>query len=151
MILKLNDGTTIHDEIVDALKYYLAGKSVFSLANSLTGRKYSYQIKLVNTPSGVIWFVSVSNGKTFKYLGSITIVKGWKVSHRSNYNRDSYQAKAFTWLYNCLVNDIELPKYIIIEKSGYCSRCQRKLNSEFSKSLGLGQKCYKRLYEVNTL
>lgn len=134
--------------------FVLAGKSIFTIENSNTNNRYTYQIKKLDEikkrhpHQADMWFVSVltgSNNETdYTFIGTIREGQDHKLwykhSDKTRIARDAQSVKAIIWF---LINIDSLPPNCNFYHEGMCARCGRTLTVPESILSGYGPSCIK--------
>jgi Family of unknown function (DUF6011) len=126
----------------DVLKFMFAGKSTFTVLNTKSDNRFTFNIKL--SKDGNLFFVKVLSGPdSYTYIG--TCINGhFKHSKKSVISSDAQSVKVFDYIINKLKTNT-LQDFIEIWHEGKCGKCGRLLTVPSSIETGLGPECLKRL------
>lgn len=138
-------------------KLILGGNSAFTLKNAANGTRKTYSVKKHKEKD--LFFVSVRGDedklhtvkvkKNWIYIGTIfesNAGKGkFSKTRKTKVNINSKSFKGFSWLWQKVVNNDELPAGIEVYHTGYCCKCGRELTDPESVQKGFGPTCYKSL------
>lgn len=153
---------------INALQYMLAGKSVVTLKNEITGNRFTYHIKRLPkdkrySKHNDIWWVKVlcgsDNDRHYKFIGSVK-VKGihqhcneehnriywYKHSEKSDITSDAQSVKVFQYVLNHLVAG-NLDDCVSVYHDNKCGHCRRRLTVPSSVLVGLGPYCAGQIYK----
>jgi len=131
--------------------YILAGKAVFTVQNTETGGRFTFQVVKAKpyagqSPDQAPWFVKVLTGPDntwFSYLGVIWGNKNtgtYRHGRKSRILKSAPSSKAFRWLWHA-VNNGGLPNKVKLYHEGKCGRCGRRLTVPKSIITGFGPEC----------
>jgi len=137
-------------ENVNALKYILAGKSLFTVKNEQTGNRFTFKVinlqRINKSNPDNLWFVKIltssDNENGYRFIG--TVYKNgtyhYKHSSKARISQDAPSVKVFMWLLTRL-NAGNLPEIITFYHEGRCGRCGRRLTVPESIISGFGPEC----------
>lgn len=139
----------------DVLKFFLAGKSKFTLIGE--SNRFTYYI-MCPKDKGVLSqthrFVKVSDssrGNDFTYIGFLKLVQGsWKYIFgqprvsKPSFNSTSLEVKAFAYVFNRAQDNLFDPR-VEIWHEGKCACCGKALTTPLSMNIGWGPSCLKKL------
>jgi len=130
--------------IQDWKTFVKAGNSIFTIENTATGNRFTYQVVRCKDEDEEIWFVSVLNGPNnetdYAYIGSIFGTE-FRLTHKSRFGEEAVSVKAFRWLSAYLHSDQDLPEGVVVHHEGRCGRCGRRLTVPESIESGYGPEC----------
>lgn len=130
----------------DALKFILAGKSMFAAINTKTGNQFTFRVN--KSKDEKFYFVSGGSDKeSLSYLGTINEY-GYKHGKKSNIDKSAQVNKVFEYVFNKLLSN-SLPEVIELFHYGRCGRCGRTLSVEENIDMGIGPECIKKLNKVD--
>lgn len=130
----------------EALKFIFSGKSTFTVVNTKTENRFTFQVKQAKNSN--LFFISVLNGpESYAYLG--TAVEGnYKHGKKSSITKDAQSVKVFEYILNKLkINN--LPDFVEVWHEGRCGKCNRPLTVPSSILTGIGPECTKRLSKAD--
>lgn len=130
----------------DAKSFMLAGKALFTVENSATGRRFTYKIRRkADGPAFVKVLTGSNNMSDFTFVGTIFIgpnmPSSYKHSPKSRIGRDALSVQAFDWLWNRLLNSKPLPETVHVYHHNYCCKCGHLLTTPESIIRGMGPEC----------
>lgn len=127
-----------------ARTFATAGKAIFTLENSATGRRFTFKVRKNSRDAGPAFFVSVltgsDNNSDYTYLGCIFRDGEYRHGSRSSIGRDAMSAKAFAWFWTTITRG-ELPASVTVWHEARCGRCGRRLTVPESVASGFGPEC----------
>jgi len=135
------------ENVEDIKKFIIGGKAFFTLESKVTGKWFTYKVKLMKKDDNTSpFFVSVLTGndneKSYAYMG--TIFQNDKLSFRltkkSNMSTDALSYKAFEIFFNLLQLNKVHPDMNVYHQ-GVCGRCGRKITVPESLVNGFGPEC----------
>lgn len=126
-----------------ALRFMLAGRSVFNVINLNTKNQFRYRVYRSKRKNA--WYVSTQIGHEWVYFGSI-YSSGFYYSNKSKLYETDVAIVAFRWLYTKLSQNVSIPESVQIVSSSFCARCGRELKVIESIKRGVGPECYKKVY-----
>jgi hypothetical protein len=133
------------------VKFMLAGKAIFTIKNTDTGNRYTYNIRMNEYGDG--YFVSLFTGtrncnwKHYSYIGMLRrrgaewVFITTRASHIKVKATDP-GFRGFVWCWNKLINN-SLPEKVSIYHVGMCCKCGKRLTVPESIELGIGPVCAK--------
>jgi len=127
----------------DWRKFIVAGKAIFTVENTITGKRFTYKVKKHDEKD--LWFVSVLDGPdnyvNYAYIGIIQDGT-FELTRRSRVKETAQSFRVFKWLHFYLIDaDRELPTNILVHHAGKCGRCGRLLTVPQSIEWGFGPEC----------
>ena len=129
---------------IDLASFALAGHAVFTVRNSRTGGRFTFQVTGAKD-NPTLFFVAVlgspDNEHDYRYLGTI---RGRTYTHgrKARVSPDAPSAVAFAWLW---AHRDHLPAAIEVFHEGRCGRCGRTLTTPESVTQGYGPACMKHV------
>jgi len=137
-------------DVNDIKKFILAGKAIFTLESTRTGKWFTYKVnkKEFKNDAGEVdkpfYFVSIlrgpSNESDYTYLGTINPRFYVNTTSKSKVSKDSISFKALSFFLTYLRKG-ELYNEINFYHEGICGKCGKKLTTPSSISVGLGPIC----------
>jgi len=124
-----------------------AGKTTLTISNNRK-EHYTFRVDKVGetNPRYIVKLLTgPDNSRDYTYLGMMfnEDVKPVVITKASKFNKDSIPYKTFVFIQKVLSGHKELPEGYSILPSGTCFRCNRKLTTPESISLGYGPECAK--------
>lgn len=132
--------------LTNPLAFILAGKAIFTVVNTDTGRRFTY--KVTKCKDADLWWVAVFHGtnnedsRSYRYIGTLFNGRGFMHTKGSKVSESARSFQAFRWLSTHLLpmNQIKRPQ-IKIYHEGYCGRCGKRLTVPESIESGFGPYC----------
>ena len=133
-------------ELKNPRDFILAGKAIFTVLNTETENRFTYEVR---KPEGYsLHFVSVLNGQNnstdYKFLGTIFDQKMYRHGNKSTIRKEAQSNQAFDWIWKRLQNG-NLPAKVKIFHEGRCARCGTRLTVPESIESGFGPECVKKI------
>ena len=140
-------------ESQSALKFVLAGKSLFTIRNETTGNRFTYKVtdlrRIDPRAEKEIYFVKVLTGadntNDYRFIGSVQ-KNGhlfYKHSNKAKITEEAQSVKAFKWFLG--IAQKEIPEFIGVYHEGRCGRCGKTLTVPESIEAGFGPECITKL------
>lgn len=130
--------------IQDWRTFVKAGNAIFTIENTATGGRYTYQVTHCKDKDKEVWFVSVLNGpnneSNYAYIGAI-FGTDFRLTKKSRFGEETISVKAFRWFSTYLHSRQDLPESVIVHHEGRCGRCGRRLTVPESIESGFGPEC----------
>ena len=132
-------------------KIVFGGKSTFTVQNINTGNRLTYRVTtLKGDKRGEIWFISVLSGNNneadYSFVGIVFKEKTtFRLTKKSRVNAESKSFRGFSWLFNQISANKELPQNVNFYHSGRCARCGKLLTTPESIEAGFGPECIKKI------
>lgn len=133
------------------MPFILGGKALFTLKNSKTGKRFTYQVTIpheTKPENASIYFVKLLTGAdntgSYAYIGYIRKVDNLYTFHYGSKSRCSKSALgvvAFEFVFNNLVRFGTNHADLEIWHEGQCCRCGRTLTVPESIETGIGPEC----------
>lgn len=138
-------------DVNDIKKFILAGKAIFTLESTRTGKWFTYKVnkkEFKNRETGEVektfYFVSLlrgpQNDSDYTYLGTINPNFYVNTTPKSKISKDAISFKALSFFASYLRKG-ELHDEINFYHEGICGKCGKKLTTPTSISIGLGPIC----------
>ncbi len=132
----------------DALRFILAGHSIFTVQNLDTGNRFTYRLSRLGAEDSYsrqeVHFCQVltgqDNGNDYSFFGTLFNQRKYIHSKKARISQDAPSVKAFLWVLKKLMRN-ELPEQIKIFHEGYCGRCGTLLTVPDSIVTGYGPVC----------
>lgn len=135
-------------KIDTALEFLFAGKAIFTVKSTKTGKHFTYKVSEPKTPKGnkQVHFISLLTGSDnesdYQYFATIFDKKAYMHGRRSRIGADAPGVVAFKYtLEHLLQGDLDTRVQIFHE--GRCCKCGRKLTHPESIESGIGPECSK--------
>lgn len=133
----------------DIRDFVLAGKAVFTLVSSVTGRHLTFKVsKAKDSKDKGPYFVAAMTGpdnvSSYTYMGHVFAdEKGFELipGSKGKLSPESVTRKAFEWLLKRISATKALPDGGEFWHEGRCGRCARRLTVPISIERGLGPIC----------
>jgi hypothetical protein len=135
---------------IDAIfNFILGGIAIFTIVNTLTGRRFTFKVTKKDVGDGkTLFFVGVlsgpDNGADYNFLGTIFDDGVYRHGKKSRIGQDAMSAKAFAWLMGRLETRTDLGP-VEFWHEGRCARCGRRLTTVESIKSGFGPVCLEKL------
>lgn len=135
------------DNVEDIKKFIIGGKAIFTLESKVTGKWFTYRVKLmkkddITSPFFVSVLTGNDNESSYAYMG--TIFQNEKLTFRltknSKIGESAMSYKAFEFFFDLLMKN-EVHKDMNVYHQGVCGRCGRKITVPESLVNGLGTEC----------
>lgn len=134
----------------DALRFILAGHSIFTVQNTETGNRFTYRVSRIGPEDSYsgqeVHFCQVltggDNGNDYSFFGTLFSKRKYVHSKKSRITGQAPSVKVFLWVVKKLMRK-ELPDQIKIFHEGYCGRCGTLLTVPDSIVTGYGPVCAK--------
>ena len=124
--------------------FLLAGKAIFTVKNSQTGRRFTFRIQTCKE-NPALFFVAVlagaDNETDYQYLGTIHQDR-YTYGRKSRIGEQAFSAQAFQWVWTHIDR---LPGCIQVCHAGRCGRCGRLLTVPESLEQGFGPECVQKV------
>ena len=132
-----------------ALRFLLAGNAHATFVSLKTETRFTYKVVMADPRSGDTrappHFVSVLTGPDrYEYLGTIFGSKIYMHGKRSRVSETAPSELAFAWVWQRLTAG-RVPENIEVYHEGRCGRCNRRLTTPESVTLGIGPECEKKM------
>ena len=138
----------------DALKFVLAGHSIFTIRKIETDGRFTYRVTVPEDQKEhpTLYFVSVltgsDNNSDYSYIGYIRAQNNGSYTfyygNKSKLSKTAPSVVVFEAVFNLLLQGIELKK-LEIWHEGKCGRCGRTLTVPESIESGYGSECIKHV------
>jgi len=125
-----------HQVIID---YMLAGNATVTLKSRKSGSHYTYNVRILKGSQGP-WFVAVSTGDDFLFIGTIFKDGHFAHSRKSPLSADARSVQAFAWSWDRIVAGRPLGD-LEVWHQGTCGKCGRALTHPDSIASGIGPIC----------
>jgi len=135
------------------LQFVTGGQSIFTLANSTTGNRYTYKVS--KKKHGDIFWVSLLNGsdnvKDYRFFGTLfptyylSNTYRFKHSRNGKIGHEAQSVVAWSWFLTRLQSGKGFPEGFQFWHEGRCGRCGRRLTVPSSLSVGFGPECEKKV------
>lgn len=131
---------------VDAAKFALAGKAIFTLVSVKSGTRFTYRVTAATDDAGRltgVHFVSMKNGPEdhcWTYIGMIDVRGDFRATRGSKVSTDAASFKAFAWAWSKQLDHVSLEVW----HEGRCGKCGRRLTVPASILSGFGPECASR-------
>lgn len=133
-------------------RFVLAGYSIFTILNTETGKRFTFQINKLDAEDSYtdreLYFVKVLTGgdntSDYTFIGTIFDQKSFRHSRKSRIGEDALSVRAFKWFFPNLDRLEKFPQ-VEIWHEGYCGRCGAPLTVPESIECGYGPVCAKKL------
>ena len=148
--------TTLELHLIDqtkALQFILAGKSLFTVENKVSKKRFTFLVQKAKSPSGdkQMYFCKCcdSNG-SYRFFGTIiqnTITKQvyFKYSAKADQlPQDTIAVVAFDHIINKIFSLNKFNTNMNVWHRGLCCRCGKVLRTPESIQLGIGPECIKK-------
>jgi hypothetical protein len=133
--------------LTNPLAFILAGKAIFTLQNTNTQNRFTFQVTKKSVDQKSLHFVSVltqgenTSPSSYHYLGTIFDGAHYRHGKKSQIDPKASSSLAFGWLMQHLSEKPSLPSHIKICHCGHCGRCGKLLTVPESIESGLGPIC----------
>lgn len=131
-------------DIKDIKRFILAGKAIFTLESTRTGRWFTYKVVKKTFEDNVFYFVNVLTGQdnenSYTYLGVVNLNFHLSLTKKSKISEDSLSFKALNFFLNYIKNE-KLHDEVNFYHEGVCGKCGRRLTTPDSVKIGLGPVC----------
>lgn len=124
-------------------KYILGGNSIFTVQNSETKNRFTYNIKQGKKNQKLFWvsvLVGTDNMKDYKFIGCFSLEKGYLHSTSSKVTIKAQSVRVIDYYLRKLFNNT-LPLNIRTFHLSYCGRCGKPLTTPDSIESGFGPTC----------
>jgi len=132
-------------------KFIFAGNAYITIRSAKTGVRFTFRVKAKKSSDDgrIIHFVSLlrgpSNEDDFAYMGCIIAHTTFSFTQKSRVTAKALSAKAWLWLFDCMIHDKPMSPSLEIWHEGRCGVCGRRLTVPESVSTGYGPECLGRL------
>jgi len=133
------------------LQFVLAGRALFTVLNTKTGNRYTYQVQQPDEqrdPAHPVAFVKVLTGSDnvndYSMIGMLFDRSNYRHWKRSYIQENAPSEVAFKWFFERLLQG-NLPECIQVLHHGKCCRCGRVLTVPESIEAGIGPECATKL------
>jgi len=142
--MKLSNGLPV--DVLEARRYFFAGKSIFTL--SVGEKRYSYRIRVKShkiEARRAMHFVDLltgpDNDEHWKFFSFFTATRSYGHSRKSKIGKDAPGPALFRRVAEALIARTDLPDDIVLHKALNCARCGRLLTDPESIERGYGPHC----------
>lgn len=125
---------------VDALRYMLSKKAIFTLVSEKTGKHFTFKTYQFHKSPEYL-YVKTRTGQFFSDIAVVTDSKKFRAISYGKKNTRSF--KAFSWILRYLLNGI-MPPGAEVYHHGRCGNCGRVLTRPESIKRGIGPECNKK-------
>ena len=133
----------------DALDFIFGGNARFTLVSKITGRRYTYKVRLTDVTDKPIAFVSVLTGpdntSDYHYIGFVRPGGDVTAGAKGQPNHPAF--KAISWAVRRF-NRGQESAALEFWHEGRCARCARPLTDPASIERGFGPECVRHMEGV---
>lgn len=133
------------EKVEQIRQFVLAGNARFTLRNSRTGSRITYNVQKMDGRRGEGWFVKALTGpgntSDYQLFGFIWADGGFRWWRKSRISQDAKSVKGFRWFFENAFEKGQLPEPCEFWHEGRCGRCNRVLTNPKSIAAGIGPKC----------
>lgn len=137
------------------LLYILGGHGIITVESMTTGQKFTYRFKRPTAKAGEkqtdIRFVEIlGSDQQWRYIGNLTTERKFITTRKTMpVMRDHPAVVGIKWLVDHLMTG-KIPASVIVEHTGVCSKCGRKLTDPLSVRDGIGPECRAKELRVDS-
>ena len=137
------------NDIDDINTFIHAGNSRFTVNNTETNNRYTFNIKQSDDKN--VWFIRLlTSPNRYTYIGIINRSMEALVTKTSKFSQDSTPIQVMNWLLKHCRSQIPLPPQVNFYHEGKCGKCGRSLTTPESIESGYGPVC-KNLIQLSLL